>query len=153
MDEWKRSGQIPAFGNWDLENELPITQYFENARQAGLLRYSSSSSGDFNKPSRVRNHKNNNINHSALKHKQETRNREMRCPHVMVNKGKPGKVYDVMEQPIRKSKQLQKYDVVPRPPKPVDEDLYKIPPELLHTTKRKMLGFISKCLVPADCVS
>ncbi|KAI5423931.1 hypothetical protein KIW84_030232 [Lathyrus oleraceus] len=44
MDEyWKRSGGIPAFGNWDFANELPITQYFENARQAGLIRYSSSS--------------------------------------------------------------------------------------------------------------
>ncbi|KAL5072257.1 hypothetical protein RYX36_011241, partial [Vicia faba] len=40
---WKRSGQIPAFGNWDIANELPITQYFENARQAGLIHYSSSS--------------------------------------------------------------------------------------------------------------
>jgi len=41
--ECKRSGQIPAFGNWDYANELPITQYFETARQAGLVRYSSSS--------------------------------------------------------------------------------------------------------------
>ncbi|KAL5069639.1 hypothetical protein RYX36_020526, partial [Vicia faba] len=38
---WKRSGQIPAFGNWDIVNEFPITQYFENARQAGLIHYSS----------------------------------------------------------------------------------------------------------------
>ncbi|GAB4835440.1 hypothetical protein Ancab_000347 [Ancistrocladus abbreviatus] len=45
MDEiWmKRSCQIPAFGDWDNVNEMPITQYFESARQAGLLRYSSSS--------------------------------------------------------------------------------------------------------------
>ncbi|KAL9257606.1 hypothetical protein AKJ16_DCAP03578 [Drosera capensis] len=36
---WKRrSGQIPAFGNWDYVNELPITQYFESAREAGLIR-------------------------------------------------------------------------------------------------------------------
>lgn len=39
----RRSGQIPAFGDWDYSNEMPITQYFESARQAGLLRYSSSS--------------------------------------------------------------------------------------------------------------
>lgn len=39
----KRSGQIPAFGDWDCTNDLPITQYFECARQAGLTRYSSSS--------------------------------------------------------------------------------------------------------------
>ncbi|CAI8602021.1 unnamed protein product [Vicia faba] len=40
---WKRSGQIPAFGNRDIANELTITQYFENARQAGLIHYSSPS--------------------------------------------------------------------------------------------------------------
>lgn len=39
----KRSRQIPAFGDWDYANDLPITQYFESARQAGLIRYSSSS--------------------------------------------------------------------------------------------------------------
>ncbi|KAI9186457.1 hypothetical protein LWI28_017422 [Acer negundo] len=39
-----------------------------------------------------------------------------------------------------------------RPPKAVDEDLYKIPPELLHSSNRKkMTGFFS-CLVPA-CAS
>jgi hypothetical protein len=31
----KRSGQIPAFGDWDYANELPITQYFESSRQSG----------------------------------------------------------------------------------------------------------------------
>lgn len=45
QENCKRSGQIhiPAFGNWDYANDTPITQYFECARQAGLLRYSSSS--------------------------------------------------------------------------------------------------------------
>ncbi|TYI60191.1 hypothetical protein E1A91_D10G088600v1 [Gossypium mustelinum] len=45
MDDYncKRSGQIPAFGDWDHANELPITQYFESAREAGLIRFSSSS--------------------------------------------------------------------------------------------------------------
>lgn len=61
-----------------------------------------------------------------------------------------GKVYDVTEQrpskSINKKKQLHMHmvvdDAVPlsppprRAPKPVDEDLYKIPPELLRTTKR-----------------
>ena len=42
----KRSGQIPPFGNWDYANDLPITQYFESARQAGLIRFSSAS-GEF----------------------------------------------------------------------------------------------------------
>ncbi|XP_061363379.1 uncharacterized protein LOC133306976 [Gastrolobium bilobum] len=172
MDECKRSGQIPAFGNWDFANDLPITQYFECARQAGLVRYSSSSGEsdpymrgdrdlyavDFKKPVRS-------IQPSTLK--KGTRNRERRCPHVMVkekesmNMRKQGKVCDVTEHPRKlMSKQLHLHDVVPQyppprvAPKPVDEDLYKIPPELLRTTKRKkMLGFISKCLVPTACVS
>ncbi|XP_015968419.1 uncharacterized protein LOC107491985 [Arachis duranensis] len=170
MDEWKRSGQIPAFGNWEFANELPITQYFECARQAGLVRYSSSSgesdpcvrdlySLDFHKPpSTLKKGNRNNRN----------RERERRCSHGNVNvkgngngngnmrKLKQGKVWDVTEQ--QRSKQ---HDVVPLPqsaapprPKPVDEDLYKIPPQLLRSTKRKkVLGFISKCLVPAACVS
>nr|KJB82497.1 hypothetical protein B456_013G198900 [Gossypium raimondii] len=45
MDDYncKRSGQIPAFGDWDHANEFPITQYFESAREAGLIRFNSSS--------------------------------------------------------------------------------------------------------------
>lgn len=35
----KKSGQIPRFGEWEEANEMPITQYFENPRQAGLLRH------------------------------------------------------------------------------------------------------------------
>lgn len=39
---YKRSchGHVPAFGSWDWNNDLPFTQCFESARQAGLLRYS-----------------------------------------------------------------------------------------------------------------
>ncbi|KAL5061229.1 hypothetical protein RYX36_032833 [Vicia faba] len=154
MDEhWKRSGQIPAFGNWDFANELPITQYFENARQAGLIRYSSSSGDsdhyvageqdlyavDFREPV------------GKTRRSGETRMR------------KEGKVYDVTEYPrkaVKKKKTLDINDVVrkaPLPtrfPKPVDEDLYKISPQLVRKTKgKKMLGFISNCLVPTACVS
>jgi len=37
--------------------------------------------------------------------------------------------------------QVQKDDTVPRTPKPVDEDLYKIPPELLHTSNKRVPHF------------
>ncbi|CAL5194957.1 unnamed protein product [Lathyrus oleraceus] len=156
MDEYcKRSGQIPAFGNWDIANELPITQYFENARQAGLIRYSSSS-GETDSYLRADEH---DLYALDLRKpvQKETRNRETRMR-------KQGKVYDVTEYPRKamnnKKKTLHVNDVVrkaPLPtrlPKPVDEDLYKISPQLVRTTKRKkMLGFISKCLVPTACVS
>ncbi|GAU13596.1 hypothetical protein TSUD_347000 [Trifolium subterraneum] len=176
MDEWKRSGQIPAFGNWDFANELPITQYFETARQAGLIRYSSSSgesdpylrgdhdlySVEYKKPVRkgTRNRERRYQNEVMMNEKETTMN--------MNYMRKQGKVYDVTTEnnhhhnPTRKTmnKKVQHVNGPPLPlpttrlPKPVDEDLYKIPPELLRTTKRKkMLGFISKCLVPAACVS
>ncbi|XP_058740623.1 uncharacterized protein LOC131612893 [Vicia villosa] len=155
MDEYcKRSGQIPAFGNWDFANELPITQYFENARQAGLIRYSSSS-GETDPY--VRGEQDLYIVDYKKPVGKETRNRETRMR-------KQSKVYDVTEYPgkqtMNKKKTLHVNDVVckaplpTRVPKPVDEDLYKISPQLLRTTKRKkMLGFISKCLVPTACVS
>ncbi|KAK7285849.1 hypothetical protein RJT34_20632 [Clitoria ternatea] len=129
----KRSGQIPAFGNWDYANELPITQYFESARQAGLVRYSSSSGESLpaDRDLYALPLRNSNL-------KKGTRNRERRCPHVMVkdkdikdgvnmNMRKQVKVCDVTEQARNRRKPV---------PKPVDEDLYKIPPELLRTTKR-----------------
>ncbi|KAI4350138.1 hypothetical protein L6164_010647 [Bauhinia variegata] len=161
MNEWKRSGQIqiPAFGNWDYANELPITQYFECARQAGLIRYGESEGDSYvgdlgfkrpaSAPSAIRKNR-----EKQVKENQRQGNR---------------KVCDVTEPPnkpipISNGKQVHLLrnntvnDTVPphrpRPRPPVDQDLYEIPPELLRTTKRKkMLGFISKCLVPAACVS
>ncbi|KAF3452406.1 hypothetical protein FNV43_RR02839 [Rhamnella rubrinervis] len=158
MDDcYRKSGQIPTFGDWDYSNELPITQYFECARQAGLIRYSSSSGEsdpyvrghdlyavDLHKPSRV----------TVPPPARKTRGREKRCPqahvkeqHKKQQQHQLGKVFDVTEPPRKLYHQYQqphRHDVVsrpprlttPRPPKPVDEDLYKIPPELLHNTKR-----------------
>lgn len=51
---------------------------------------------------------------------------------VKVNMRKQGKVCDVTEQGRKPVSQAR----VVRLAKPVDEDLYKIPPELLRTTKR-----------------
>ncbi|KAK2638086.1 hypothetical protein Ddye_025881 [Dipteronia dyeriana] len=191
-DYCKKSGQIPAFGDWDYSNEMPITQYFECARQAGLIRYSSSSGDsdpyinggaaddlyavDLKRPSRS-------INNAPRK----TRVRNVKRGSQVKEQKKQaarGKVFDVTEPPrkqphhvplstnninynfnynYKNNKKLQRDGIVPppttrrrplsvRPPKAVDEDLYKIPPELLQSSNRKkMLGFFS-CLVPA-CAS
>lgn len=45
MQEFKKS-HVPAFGSWDCNDDLPFTQCFETARQAGLLRYSYSEDRD-----------------------------------------------------------------------------------------------------------
>ncbi|XP_044480240.1 uncharacterized protein LOC123207021 [Mangifera indica] len=172
MDEYycRRSGQIPAFGDWDYSNEMPITQYFESARQAGLLRYSSSSGesdlyirrgcggGDlyavnYQKPPR-------NVNVAPPR---KTRVGEKRGLQVKEHKKQQQvkKVCDChVTQPPRKQPPppRSKYGVVTptplpvRPPKAVDEDLYKIPPELLRSHKRKKLPGFFSCLVPA-CAS
>ncbi|KAG2696784.1 hypothetical protein I3760_07G075100 [Carya illinoinensis] len=145
MDEnRRRSGQIPAFGDWDYTNNLPITQYFECARQAGLIRHSSSSGdsdpsvgGDlyavhFKKSSRT----------TVLSPPRKKRGSKERryCPHVKEQK-RVGKVCDVTEPARKPSRQLPPRRVISadvRPPKPVDEDLYKIPPEL-QTSKQILL--------------
>ncbi|KAL6132456.1 hypothetical protein ACLB2K_064699 [Fragaria x ananassa] len=204
-DYYKRSGHIPAFGDWDYANELPITQYFECARQAGLIRFSSSS-GESDvpaayvhadlyavdvkkmkkKPSRVVAPNSRKVStftvltpyygfllRICVKFGKKrlhlfipmttARGSEKRCthnPHVKEQKKQhhQAKVHDEVTEPSKLH--YQQYHTrsndaalrARRPPKPVDEDLYKIPPELLHSTKRKkMLGLFS-CLVPA-CAS
>ncbi|WOH09672.1 hypothetical protein DCAR_0729130 [Daucus carota subsp. sativus] len=37
---------VPAFGSWDCNDDLPFTQSFESARQAGLLHSSYSEDRD-----------------------------------------------------------------------------------------------------------
>ncbi|XP_030475896.1 uncharacterized protein LOC115693062 isoform X1 [Syzygium oleosum] len=178
MDVWsgleyycRKSGQIPAFGDWDHANELPITQYFECARQAGLLRFSSSSgesdrarkSGDLYAVAAADDeHK---FSRSVAPHK-KARTREKRNGQLKEQR-KTGRVICEMKEPPRKQHLTSRsqhnahhhhhHDRLelptkskPSKPKAVDEDLYKIPPHLLHTTKRKkVLGFFSRCLVPA----
>ena len=41
-----KKSHVPAFGSWDCNDDLPFTQCFESARQAGLLRYSYSEDRD-----------------------------------------------------------------------------------------------------------
>ncbi|KAI4369470.1 hypothetical protein MLD38_017907 [Melastoma candidum] len=186
----KRSGQIPAFGDWDYADDLPITQYFETARQAGLLnRYSSSSgecggggSDDMNSDRRGRN-KGNNVaptrrhargsGDAARKTRPTTtttttdNHKQQRFPQVTGSdhfpKNKQSARRTTAAAPAMHPNGYYDDDkavsAYPRPTtmparatrvsaKPVDEDLYKIPPDLLRTTKRKkMLGFFS-CLVP-----
>ncbi|KAK3418211.1 hypothetical protein EUGRSUZ_H04158 [Eucalyptus grandis] len=147
---WK-SGQIPAFGDWDHANELPITRYFECARQAGLLRFSSSS-GESDRARRSGDL-------YALRTR-ETRNVQLKeqrkTGRVICEINEPPRKQRLMPQSLHSAHHLHhRHLELPMKLKPsksraVDEDLYKIPPHLLHTTKRKkVLGFFSRCLVPA----
>ncbi|ESQ41832.1 hypothetical protein EUTSA_v10014852mg [Eutrema salsugineum] len=128
----KKSGQIPRFGEWEEANEMPITQYFENPRQAEALKLASS-------------------HHPRPRHlhppRQTAGTREKRGPQRRVR--------DVSAQidkyyvDVNGVKQFQNDDApTSRPPKPVDEDLYKIPPELIHSSRRKRMPGLLACLVP-----
>ncbi|XP_043721854.1 uncharacterized protein LOC122669217 [Telopea speciosissima] len=148
MDDYRRS-HIPAFGNWDYANDLPITQYFESARQAGLIRYSSEErdlyvvddfyGDDLKKPVKT------------VVCRRKAKGAERRYPTHVKEQRKQGRVCDVTEPPSSEQKP-HPYSPPPRAPKAVDEDLYKIPPDLLHNyPKRKKMGFFS-CLMPG-CVA
>ncbi|CAN6993183.1 unnamed protein product [Brassica oleracea var. botrytis] len=146
----KKSGQIPRFGEWEEANEMPITQYFENPRQAGLLRHhhSISSSSSSSSSAEALKHA---FHHPRQRHlhpsRQTAGTNERRRPQRRVR--------DVSAQTdkyyvdVTGVKQHQNNVAsASRPPKPVDEDLYKIPPELLYSSRRKrMPGFLA-CLVP-----
>ncbi|XP_068660706.1 uncharacterized protein [Aristolochia californica] len=132
-----RRCHIPAFGNWDYNDGLPITQYFESARQAGLIRYN-----DYVVEDRDLYGENLKSSRATTVSRPKLKGSSKRYQYVKEAK-KVGKVCDVTE-PAR----------VLRAPKAVDEDLYKIPPELLRERprKNKFTGFLSRCLVP-DCTA
>ncbi|KAL5712104.1 hypothetical protein ACHQM5_014306 [Ranunculus cassubicifolius] len=159
MEDYKRS-HIPAFGNWDYEDGLPITQYFESARQAGLLRYSYGE-GDLYSYSPYYDPQDRDLYLKPANTITVVPRRKVKKTKGADEKGyqphhqkKQVKVYDVEEKARQhKEKQQQVSSTLPcRVPKAVDEDLYKIPPELLHNSypkKKKMFGFFTRCLVPS----
>ncbi|WOL01406.1 hypothetical protein Cni_G10122 [Canna indica] len=133
------SRHIPAFGSWDYCDDLPITQYFESAMHgAGEFRGRSFGEDHYDdlfipqrKPAYRRHQK---------KAKRGGGEKPPRSKQM-------GKVCDEAAQATAGR---------PRSAgKAVDEDLYKIPPELLsQKPKRKRLlrGLWSGCL-GIDCVA
>ncbi|EPS65954.1 hypothetical protein M569_08827, partial [Genlisea aurea] len=120
--------QIPAFGDWDRSYELPITQYFECARQAGLL-------------------------HCTCSRAMHPQQRPPPPPphhhhHLHRDRGR-----FIAKQLLRRGRHHNHKRAAAVLPKSavvvVDEDLYKISPALLNgSTKRRMLGFLSRCMAP-----
>ncbi|XP_057965234.1 uncharacterized protein LOC131155817 isoform X2 [Malania oleifera] len=142
MEEYYKRSHIPAFGSWDCSDDMPFTECFESAKQAGLLRYSYSEDRDLYV---ARDFYDNDVMTPAMIVVPRRRIKG-RYPHVKEVE-KQGWAGDVMKEPPSPFPQR-------RPaPKAVDEDLYKIPPELLHQRPRKktVLGFLASCLLPT-CV-
>ncbi|CAH8380989.1 unnamed protein product [Eruca vesicaria subsp. sativa] len=150
----KKSGQIPRFGDWEDANEMPITQYFENARQAGLLRHhnhfttSSSSTATSSSSSSSAEALKLGSHHTRPRHPHPSR----QTAGTKEKRGPQRRVRDVSSQTDKYYVDVTgvKHDVAPasRPPKPVDEDLYKIPPELIYSSRRKRRSGFLACLVP-----
>ncbi|XP_019198481.1 PREDICTED: uncharacterized protein LOC109192344 isoform X2 [Ipomoea nil] len=173
--ESKRSGHIPAFGEWDKADGLPITQYFECARQAGLIRYSAeydpyitAANGgageddlyavkNFHQPPTPPRRRS-----AAYTTTVPTRKVKggKSCPQYAKGQKRPvgiepGKTRSGSQKQFQEQVSMKSIRDVTHPqrPKPVDEDLYKIPPELLHQRNRKkVFGFFSRCLAP-PCIA
>ncbi|WOK97457.1 hypothetical protein Cni_G06165 [Canna indica] len=173
--------QIPAFGNWDYSDELPITQYFESAAQAGLIRgHYFGEDGELLKlPSATLkpviyhhhhhgHHCRRKVNsHSSLQLCKPRR----ACIYpasvmhsssaFQVKKGGGGADADMQHDKMPQRKKPERVCEVTaerrpgRASKAVDEDLYKIPPELLYQKPKR--NWFLKSLWPAcleiNCVA
>ncbi|XP_058205965.1 uncharacterized protein LOC131319622 isoform X1 [Rhododendron vialii] len=142
QDYWR--SHVPAFGSWDCadDHDLPFTQCFDSARQPGLVHYSYPEldrdlyvAGDL--------YENDVVTPAMIV--VPRRREKAGYPHVKEAEKEEWAACDVKEPPS---------PVGPPPrkaPKPVDEDLYRISPELLRAkSKRKRgCGFFSSCLQPS----
>ncbi|XP_016556206.1 uncharacterized protein LOC107855708 isoform X1 [Capsicum annuum] len=150
---WKRS-QVPAFGSWDCNNgddyPIPFTECFESARQAGLFHYGYSQDSDLYVTGDL--YQNHIVNPTMIvvprrkkrgSYKEGKKEAWVMCDNCEKESSSP---VNVPLSPVPTTRHV--------PKKPVDEDLYKISPELLYT-KSKMKGirrFFSSCLLPT-CAS
>ncbi|KAG6531184.1 uncharacterized protein LOC122034679 [Zingiber officinale] len=135
----RRHHYIPAFGNWDYSSDLPITQYFESAMQAGLVRgHVHGEEPSYDDLFRA--------SHSMKRRQQQE------APWTRKAKRGDQKQQQQVQQREQERKQGKVYDAVAaqarprRAPMAVDEDLYKIPPELLHNKPRRAKSLWSGCL-------
>ncbi|KAK1412681.1 hypothetical protein QVD17_34122 [Tagetes erecta] len=161
--DYKRNN-VPAFGSWDCNDNLPFTQCFESARQAGLLRYSYSEDRDLYVTGDL--YDNNVVTPAMIVVPRRTR-KAAGYPNIKEKKDawvvcdyEYGYNYDcdakqppspvtlaVPPSPPPPEQQRQKVK-----PKAVDEDLYRISPALLRVKpRRKKWGLFSSCMQPT-CV-
>ncbi|XP_010552015.1 PREDICTED: uncharacterized protein LOC104822468 isoform X2 [Tarenaya hassleriana] len=136
--EYCRRGHVPAFGSWDWNDAVPFTQCFETARQDRDLYVAGDLYGD-----------------------------HLFAPAMIVvprHRAKVGQEPPRAKRATNKEdcslKAAREYDApatCPTPssrrpaPKPVDEDLYTISPELVKAkSKRGNGGFgcFSRCFLP-----
>ncbi|XP_076891032.1 uncharacterized protein LOC143542295 [Bidens hawaiensis] len=159
--EYKRNN-VPAFGSWDCNDNLPFTQCFESARQAGLLRYSYSEDRDLYVTGDL--YDNNVVTPAMIVVPRRTR--KAGYPHVNEEKKdawvvcdyeynysyncdakEPPSPVSVATPPPPPPRQPKR----PVKPKAVDGDLYRISPVLFRAKPRRKWGLFSSCMQPS-CV-
>ncbi|RYR48984.1 hypothetical protein Ahy_A07g035206 [Arachis hypogaea] len=125
---YKRS-HVPAFGSWDWNDNLPFTECFETAREAGWLPYSYSDQSEV----------------GDLYVTGDLYANDVVTPAMIVVPRTRAKVCDQHEKETRKKNwgSIDNEQLSPTPlqrptPKPVDEDLYKISPGLLYEKTKKV---------------
>ncbi|XP_006352822.1 uncharacterized protein [Solanum tuberosum] len=131
----KRS-QVPAFGSWDCnDNDFPIpfTECFESARQAGLIHYTYSQDSDLYVTGDL--YQNHVVTPTMIvvpRRKKKGSYKEGRNEAWVMcdNCEKESPRHVVALSPVPTVRHV--------PRKPVDEDLYKISPDLLYP-KSKMV--------------
>ncbi|CAI0561233.1 unnamed protein product [Linum tenue] len=131
-----RGGHVPAFGSWDWNNDLPFTQCFESARQAGFLRYSYSEDPDLYVAGDL--YQNDVVTPTVI----VVPRRPRQQGKVRQSRTKQGKTMEKQQQaemgtsPPPKSTATTNTSLPRSKPKPVDEDLYKISPHLLYASTK-----------------
>ncbi|KAG8371676.1 hypothetical protein BUALT_Bualt13G0113100 [Buddleja alternifolia] len=116
---WCRS-HVPAFGRWDCYDDLPFTQCFESATQAGLLRYRYSEDRDLYVAGDLYE---NDVVTPAV---------------IVVPRRREKRGYGKEKEGEKDGWVVCDYDNELKAPKAVDEDLYKISPDLLRAQPKRV---------------
>ncbi|XP_023548222.1 uncharacterized protein LOC111806926 [Cucurbita pepo subsp. pepo] len=134
-DYYCRRNYIPSFGNWEWNDHLRFSHCFESSRIAGYPHDTDLYvTGDL--------YENDVVTPAMIVVPRHRRKRE--------KQGKQGKKANWMMNMKETESPPHELLQFPRPkPKPVDEDLYKIPPELLAKSRKKRgLSFFANWFVP-----
>ncbi|XP_075100959.1 uncharacterized protein LOC107759784 isoform X1 [Nicotiana tabacum] len=135
---------IPAFGSWDCNDDFPVpfTECFESARQADLFRYSYSNDRDLYVAGDL--YQNDIVTPAMI----VVPRRKRKASSNEVGGKKEAWVVRDYEYDVKKA-------ATPSPPPPptppkraVDEDLYKISPELLYSKSKRVAVHERGC---SDC--
>ncbi|KAL4339156.1 hypothetical protein GQ457_08G013510 [Hibiscus cannabinus] len=132
----KRRGKIPAFGNWNRANELPITQCFECAGSVGVGKPKPYSLGDLNTVDLKAKHCRNRVPVRKIKRGGGSLVKEEDTAAGVCDVTEPPRKHHVPVSNNTKNTVVLRKSLPLATPKLVDEDLYQIPPEILHSSNR-----------------